>query len=82
MRYYRHDDVVPVALRDSFSKSCTNGSKWLQYPSVTESDAEALVAQPVHITVNRDIGVALGTGDVLFFRDSPCEHRVTGRPAG
>ena len=24
-------------------------------PSVTESDAEALVAQPVHITVNRDI---------------------------
>ena len=22
--------------------------------------------------------MALGTGDVLLFRDSPCEHRVTG----
>ena len=48
-------------------------------PSVTESDAEALVAKPVQITVKRDIRSGRhGTGVLLLTRVSPCEHRVRG----
>src|SRR5690242_8440107 len=42
----RSDAQRVIRARDATTDRC---------PSVTESDAEALVAQPVHITVDRDI---------------------------
>jgi len=43
-------------MKAPFHTNYTQGCSRLERPSVTESDAEALVAQPVHITVKRDIG--------------------------
>src|SRR4051812_8629607 len=59
---YAEDECSqPAPLDGGLDTAACRRSRTIRHPGttaalVTESDAETLVAQPVHITVNRDIG--------------------------